>query len=61
MGTTELKAAERDTAQANPLWKDLKAVKEGRAKNVSGETWYLGLGVTSANPVLDDLPADLVK
>lgn len=38
----------------------LKAVKEGRAKDVPDETWYLGLGVTAANPVLDDLRADLV-
>ncbi|WP_328909895.1 iron-siderophore ABC transporter substrate-binding protein [Streptomyces sp. NBC_00234] len=57
----DVKATKRDTAQANPLWKNLKAVKEGRAKDVSDETWYLGLGVTSADLVLDDLRADLVK
>ncbi|MGW1227598.1 ABC transporter substrate-binding protein [Streptomyces sp. NPDC001478] len=56
-----VKATKRDTTQANPLWKNLTAVKEGRAKNVSDETWYLGLGVTAANLVLDDLRADLVK
>ncbi|MET4644046.1 iron-siderophore ABC transporter substrate-binding protein [Streptomyces sp. NBC_01724] len=55
------KATKRDTAQSNPLWKNLKAVKEGRAKDVPDETWYLGLGVTAANLVLDDLRADLVK
>ncbi|MEU0833603.1 iron-siderophore ABC transporter substrate-binding protein [Streptomyces sp. NPDC005969] len=55
------KATKRDTAQSNPLWKNLKAVKEGRAKDVADETWYLGLGVTAANLVLDDLRADLVK
>ncbi|MCT6776580.1 iron-siderophore ABC transporter substrate-binding protein [Streptomyces sp. CS7] len=55
------KATQRDTARSNPLWKNLKAVKEGRAKDVSDETWYLGLGVTSADLVLDDLRADLVK
>ncbi|MFG3345061.1 ABC transporter substrate-binding protein [Streptomyces sp. NPDC048018] len=55
------KATKRDTAQANPLWKNLKAVKAGRAKDVPDETWYLGLGVTAANSVLDDLRADLVK
>ncbi|MFG2559797.1 ABC transporter substrate-binding protein [Streptomyces sp. NPDC048496] len=54
------KATKRDTAQSNPLWKNLKAVKEGRAKDVPDETWYLGLGVTAANLVLDDLRADLV-
>ncbi|MFE2019755.1 ABC transporter substrate-binding protein [Streptomyces sp. NPDC059499] len=57
----DARATERDTAQANPLWKNLGAVKAGRAKDVSDETWYLGLGVTSANLVLDDLRADLVK
>ncbi|MFI8822810.1 ABC transporter substrate-binding protein [Streptomyces sp. NPDC053431] len=55
------KATKRDTAQANPLWKNLRAVKAGRAKDVPDETWYLGLGVTAANSVLDDLRADLVK
>ncbi|MFF5972368.1 ABC transporter substrate-binding protein [Streptomyces sp. NPDC012769] len=55
------KATKRDTAQANPLWKNLKAVKSGQAKDVPDETWYLGLGVTAANSVLDDLRADLVK
>ncbi|MEU1351464.1 iron-siderophore ABC transporter substrate-binding protein [Streptomyces sp. NPDC005795] len=57
----DVKATKRETAQANPLWKNLDAVKGGRAKNVSDETWYLGLGVTAANLVLDDLRADLVK
>ncbi|MEU1127715.1 iron-siderophore ABC transporter substrate-binding protein [Streptomyces sp. NPDC005899] len=54
-------ATDRDTARANPLWKNLPAVKAGRAQDVPDETWYLGLGVTSANLVLDDLRADLVK
>ena len=57
----EAKATKKDTAQANPLWKNLKAVKAGQAKDVPDETWYLGLGVTAANSVLDDLRADLVK
>ncbi|WP_327119119.1 iron-siderophore ABC transporter substrate-binding protein [Streptomyces sp. NBC_01341] len=57
----DAKATKRDTARANPLWKNLAAVKAGHAKDVSDETWYLGLGVSSANLVLDDLRADLVK
>ncbi|MFI8432622.1 ABC transporter substrate-binding protein [Streptomyces sp. NPDC079020] len=57
----DVKATKRDTAQANPLWKNLDAVKAGQAKDVSDETWYLGLGVTAADLVLDDLRADLVK
>ncbi|KOG16232.1 MULTISPECIES: ABC transporter substrate-binding protein [Streptomyces] len=57
----DAKATKKDTAQANPLWKGLKAVKAGQAKDVPDETWYLGLGVTAANSVLDDLREDLVK
>ncbi|MFI6348744.1 ABC transporter substrate-binding protein [Streptomyces sp. NPDC050560] len=45
----------RATAEGNPLWKHLRAVRDGHAKNVSDETWYLGLGVTAANSVLDDI------
>ncbi|MEU1674785.1 iron-siderophore ABC transporter substrate-binding protein [Streptomyces roseifaciens] len=51
----------REAAEGNPLWKSLKAVKEDRAKDVKDETWYLGLGVTAANSVLDDLRGFLVK
>ncbi|MFF0445118.1 ABC transporter substrate-binding protein [Streptomyces sp. NPDC004609] len=55
------KATKRDAALANPLWKNLAAVKEGRAKDVTEETWYLGVGVTAADEVLDDLRGFLVK
>ncbi|MFJ8078494.1 ABC transporter substrate-binding protein [Streptomyces sp. NPDC096176] len=51
----------RDTAESNPLWKNLKAVKAGQAEDVPDETWYLGLGVTAADEVLDDLRGHLVK
>ncbi|MFH9958859.1 ABC transporter substrate-binding protein [Streptomyces roseolus] len=57
----DAKATKKDAAQGNPFWKNLEAVKAGRAKDVPDETWYLGLGVTAANSVLDDLRADLVK
>ncbi|GHG16072.1 ABC transporter substrate-binding protein [Streptomyces filamentosus] len=57
----DAEATKKDAAQGNPLWKNLKAVKAGQAKDVPDETWYLGLGVTAANSVLDDLRADLVK
>ncbi|GHJ39096.1 ABC transporter substrate-binding protein [Streptomyces sp. TS71-3] len=49
------KATDKSKAQGNPLWKNLKAVKDGHAHDVPDETWYLGLGVTAANSVLDDL------
>lgn len=55
------KATKRESAEHNPLWKNLKAVKDGRARNVEDETWYLGLGVTAADSVLDDLRGFLVK
>ncbi|MFD4246600.1 ABC transporter substrate-binding protein [Streptomyces sp. NPDC058525] len=51
----------RDSAEANPLWKNLGAVQQGHAKGVPDETWYLGLGVTAADKVLDDLRGFLVK
>jgi iron complex transport system substrate-binding protein len=39
-----------------PLWREVKAVAEGGVvRQVSDETWYLGLGVMGANLVLDDL------
>lgn len=49
------KATDKSKAQGNPLWKNLEAVKAGQAHDVPDETWYLGLGVTAANAVLDDL------
>ncbi|MZD06571.1 ABC transporter substrate-binding protein [Streptomyces sp. SID5785] len=52
---------QRASAENNPLWKNLGAVKAGHAKDVPDETWYLGLGVTAAHEVLGDLRADLVK
>ncbi|MFC7308483.1 ABC transporter substrate-binding protein [Streptomyces monticola] len=55
------KKTERATAEGNPLWKKLGAVKKGQAENVPDETWYLGLGVTAADRVLDDLRGRLAK
>lgn len=57
----DAKKTGRTEAEKNPLWKKLGAVKDGRAKDVPDETWYLGLGVTAANEVLDDLKGFLVK
>jgi iron complex transport system substrate-binding protein len=44
-----------DKVTNNPLWKNLNAVKNGKAITVSDETWFLGLGVEAANMVLSDL------
>ncbi|GGJ98124.1 ABC transporter periplasmic component [Streptomyces camponoticapitis] len=55
------KSTKRDAARANPLWKNLKAVRSGQAIDVSDETWYLGLGTIAAGLVLDDLRGFLVK
>lgn len=52
---------DRAKAEDNPLWKKLPAVADGQAENVPDETWYLGLGVTAANLVLDDLQGFLKK
>ncbi|MCQ4207219.1 ABC transporter substrate-binding protein [Streptomyces longispororuber] len=57
----DAKKTQRASAEDNPLWKKLGAVKNGQAKDVPDETWYLGLGVTAADEVLKDLRADLVK
>ncbi|AVH57543.1 ABC transporter substrate-binding protein [Streptomyces dengpaensis] len=55
------KATDKSTAQNNPLWKNLGAVKAGHAYDVPDETWYLGLGVTSADEVLADLEKHLTN
>ncbi|MCP3816594.1 iron-siderophore ABC transporter substrate-binding protein [Streptomyces sp. A3M-1-3] len=57
----DAKTTKRDKAEDNPLWKNLTAVKNGRAKDVPDETWYLGLGVTAADKVLDDLRNFLIN
>ncbi|MBV1938195.1 iron-siderophore ABC transporter substrate-binding protein [Streptomyces sp. BV286] len=57
----DAKKTDRASAEDNPLWKKLGAVKNGQAKDVPDETWYLGLGVTAADEVLDDLEGYLAK
>ncbi|MGX1884672.1 ABC transporter substrate-binding protein [Streptomyces sp. NPDC055287] len=55
------KATSQDKAEDNALWKKLGAVRKGQAKDVPDETWYLGLGVTAADRVLDDLRTHVTK
>ncbi|MGW0737312.1 ABC transporter substrate-binding protein [Streptomyces sp. NPDC002851] len=57
----DAKETDRAKAEGNPLWQKLGAVKAGQAKNVPDETWYLGLGVTAADSVLDDLRGYLAE
>ena len=57
-------ATDQDAVVDGPLWDKVPAVADGGVvKEVNDETWYLGLGVTGANLVLDDLEsiADGVK
>ncbi|MFC5381601.1 ABC transporter substrate-binding protein [Aquipuribacter nitratireducens] len=42
-----------------PLWGGLDAVERGDVHEVPDDTWFLGIGVTAANLVLDDLEATL--
>ena len=46
--------------QRKPLWRELKAVQEGRVYFVSGETW-IGANLIAADAVLDDLYEYLVN
>jgi iron complex transport system substrate-binding protein len=46
---------------SNPLWKNLEAVREGRAYNVPEDHWIVGIGVQAANLVLDDLEKLLLE
>lgn len=43
------------------LWKNLSAVKAGKAYPVTDETWMTGIGVTAANKILDDLQKHLAS
>ncbi|WP_433253390.1 ABC transporter substrate-binding protein [Streptosporangium sp. CA-135522] len=48
-------AQSQATVTAGPLWKSLPVVKADKAHNVDDETWMLGIGVTAAGKILDDL------
>jgi iron complex transport system substrate-binding protein len=54
------KAAQRQAEiTAGPLWTKLSAVAAGRSYVVDDEVWMLGIGVTAANKILDDLTKHL--
>lgn len=51
----EKAAAEQEKVTGGPLWQSLSAVRTGNAHVVADETWMLGIGVTAAGKILDDL------
>ncbi|MFC5831957.1 ABC transporter substrate-binding protein [Nonomuraea insulae] len=51
----EAAAKSQASVTGGPLWKNLGAVKSGNAHNVDDEIWMLGIGVTAAGKILDDL------
>lgn len=48
-------------ASKSGLWKNLKAVKEKKEFAVDDDRWFLGIGYTSANQILDDIEKNLGK
>lgn len=51
----------QDQVTSSGLWKGLTAVKTGKAFEVSDELWYLGIGVSAANELLNQLESHLAK
>ncbi|MEV5607927.1 iron-siderophore ABC transporter substrate-binding protein [Streptomyces sp. NPDC052225] len=43
------------------LWKNLKAVKDGKVFQVDDELWIQGIGYTAANQILTELQSDLTR
>jgi iron complex transport system substrate-binding protein len=58
LGPTSLTQQKKVTDGA--LWKDLSAVKAGKAYDVPAEVWMTGIGVTAANKILDDIQRHLL-
>jgi iron complex transport system substrate-binding protein len=53
------KAAKETQVTGSSLWKQLTAVRAGRAHRVDDQLWYQGIGYTAAGKVLDELQRDL--
>jgi iron complex transport system substrate-binding protein len=49
------KKTQKKDVTSNPVWKDLKAVKEGKVFEVPDETWMSGIGVQAAEHMLADV------
>jgi iron complex transport system substrate-binding protein len=48
-----------DAAVGGPLWDTLTAVQNDRAFRVDDDLWFLGIGYTAANQILDELAGHL--
>ena len=48
------KTEEKDVT-SNPVWKDLKAVKDDKVFTVPDETWMSGIGIQAADKMLADI------
>ncbi|NLU68948.1 iron-siderophore ABC transporter substrate-binding protein [Streptomyces sp. HNM0574] len=46
-------------AVKSDLWKDVRAVRDGKAFAVDDDRWFLGIGYTSAHQILDDISKNL--
>ncbi|AJC56601.1 iron-siderophore ABC transporter substrate-binding protein [Streptomyces sp. 769] len=44
-----------------PLWKNLRAVKDGRSIRVDDQLWIQGIGYTAADKILDEIQQRLAK
>jgi iron complex transport system substrate-binding protein len=53
--------AQRKKVVDGNLWKDLSAVKTGKAYDVPAEVWMTGIGVTAAGKILDDVEKHLLN
>ncbi|GAA3869551.1 ABC transporter substrate-binding protein [Streptomyces sedi] len=52
-------ASGEDAAVGGPLWEDLTAVRENRAFPVNDQLWFLGIGYTAAEGILDEIEETL--
>ncbi|MGG2465815.1 ABC transporter substrate-binding protein [Streptomyces sp. RGM 3693] len=46
---------------AGPLWKNLRAVKNGQSLRVDDQLWIQGIGYTAADKILDEIQQRLAK
>jgi iron-siderophore transport system substrate-binding protein len=50
-----------DAAVGGPLWDTLTAVRNDHAFHVDDDLWFLGIGYTAANQILDELSEHLAE